>query len=126
MEKLCAIRDICRSICEFENEFLKIHNLCLNEGMVLCSLNECRLSSGEIASKLSLTCSNTSKVIRSVEEKGLIERILGETDKRQMYFSLTKEGKKRLKSIEEDAVALSEPLSLIINNQENFKNVYRK
>jgi len=124
MEKLCAIRDICRSICEFENEFLKIHNLCLNEGMVLCTLNGGRLSSGEIASKLNLTCSNTSKVLRSVEEKGLIERDLGDVDKRQMYFSLTKQGKKRLKSIEEDDVKLTEPLFFIINNQEKFKNVY--
>ena len=121
MKKLCAIRDICRSICDFENEFLKIHNLCLNEGMVLCTLSDCKLSSGEIASKLNLTCSNTSKVLRSVETKGLIERNMGDKDKRQMYFSITKQGEERLKSIEDDDVKLTEPLFFIINNQENKK-----
>jgi len=113
MEKLCAIRDICRSISEYESEFQKVHSLCLNEGMILCSLKEGRLSSGEIASKLSLTCSNTSKLLRSVEEKSLIERDLGEKDKRQMYFTLTKEGKKTLKSIENDNIALPEFLFLL-------------
>lgn len=44
--------------------------------------------------------SNTSKVIRSVEDKGYIERNLGDCDKRQMYFSLTAEGKKILKEME--------------------------
>jgi MarR family transcriptional regulator, organic hydroperoxide resistance regulator len=124
MKNLCAIRDICRSISEFENEFLKLYDLCLNEGMVLCTLNDGRLTSGKIAAKLNLTCSNTSKVIRSVEDKGLIERDMGDKDRRQMYFTLTTEGKKRLKLIEKDNVALTEPLSLIITNKENFKNVY--
>ena len=44
--------------------------------------------------------SNTSKVIRSVEDKGYVERNLGDSDKRQMYFSLTAEGKKILKEME--------------------------
>ena len=47
-----------------------------------------------------LTNSNTSKVIRSVEDKGYVERNLGDSDKRQMYFSLTAEGKKILKEME--------------------------
>ena len=35
-----------------------------------------------------------------VEDKGYIERNLGDCDKRQMYFSLTAEGKKILKEME--------------------------
>ncbi|PKO98640.1 MAG: MarR family transcriptional regulator [Bacteroidetes bacterium HGW-Bacteroidetes-8] len=111
MKKLCIIRDICRSISDFENEFQKTHNLCLNEGMVLCSLKERRLSSGEIAKQINLTCSNTSKLIRSIEDKGLIKRVLGEEDKRQMYFSLTQKGILKLTDIEEDKIALTGPLS---------------
>jgi Transcriptional regulators len=56
-------------------------------------------SSSEIAVNLGLTNSNASKVIRSVEEKGFIERRLGKEDKRQMYFVLSDAGKKKLKEI---------------------------
>lgn len=101
METLCKIRDLYRAIAEFETRFEKAHHLCLNEGMLLCCLSrKKRLSSGEIAEQLGLSNSNTSKVIRSVEDKGYIERNLGDCDKRQMYFSLTAEGKKILKEME--------------------------
>ena len=114
MKKLCAIRDILRSLSEYENLFHNEHSICLNEGMVLCSLKERRLSSGEIAEEINLTCSNTSKLLRSVEEKGYISRVLGERDKRQMYFELTKEGRVKLADIEQDSVQLSEPLGSIV------------
>ncbi len=110
MKKLCIIRDICRSISDFESEFHKTHGLCLNEGMVLCSLKEKRLSSGEIAKQINLTCSNTSKLIRSIEDKGFIERDLGAEDRRQMYFSLTEVGLAKLEEIESDKIELTGPL----------------
>lgn len=117
MKKLCAIRDVCRSIADYENKFQKVFSMCLNEGMILCCLKESRLSSGEIAEQINLTCSNTSKLIRSVEEKGYIKRVLGDKDKRQMYFVLTKEGKKILNDIEERDLEISYPLSRIIDLQ---------
>lgn len=82
MEDLCKIRDVYRAIAEFETQFMQQYNLSLNEGMLLCTLlNTPRLTSGEIAEALGLTCSNTSKLIRSVEEKKLIARIIGKVDK---------------------------------------------
>ena len=115
MDKLCKIRDIQRAVNLFESHFDKMYGICLNEGMVLCSLmkNE-QLSSSEISELLGLTSSNTSKVIRSVENKGLIERIIGDKDKRQMYFLLTDEGRKQLSSIKCDAVEIPELLKTII------------
>lgn len=100
MEKLCRIRDVQRAIISFEHRFAKNYGICLNEGMLLCSLckSEC-LSSGELGDLLGLTLSNTSKVIASVEEKGLIKRILGKKDKRQMYFMLTGKGKELIASV---------------------------
>ena len=81
MEDLCKIRDVYRAIAEFETQFMQQYNLSLNEGMLLCTLlNTPRLTSGEIAEALGLTCSNTSKLIRSVEEKKLIARIIGKPE----------------------------------------------
>ena len=100
METLCRIRDIYRAIAEFETQFIQQYNLSLNEGMLLCALLEHpRLTSGEIAEELGLTHSNTSKLIRSVEEKKLIARVVGKIDKRQMHFSLTSEGKEQINAI---------------------------
>lgn len=100
MDKLCKIRDIQRSIIHFELRFEKEFGICLNEGMALCSLNKSgSLSSGEMGELLGLTASNTSKVIRSVEKKGFIKRNMGDKDKRQMYFSLTRQGQQLIDSI---------------------------
>lgn len=116
METLCKIRDLYRSVAEFENHFEELHGICLNEGMLLCSLSPAgKLSSGEIAELLGLTTSNTSKVIKSAENKGLISRILGETDKRQMFFILTKKGKNCLSSIDCKKINMPDILKQAIN-----------
>lgn len=97
---LCRIRDIQRSIITFETFFSKEYGISLNEGMLLCSLLKMNsLSSGELSQLLGLTLSNTSKVILAAENKGLIHRILGASDKRQMYFSLTQKGKDLIANI---------------------------
>lgn len=100
METLCKIRDIYRAIAEFEMQFTQRYDLSLNEGMLLCTLlNRPKLASSEIAEALGLSASNTSKVIRSVEDKKLVTRLIGKEDKRQMHFALTSEGKSRITDI---------------------------
>lgn len=111
MEKLCKIRDIQRAVNQFEASFEKLYGICLNEGMALCSLAKTeKLSSGELGELLGLTSSNTSKVINSIEKKGLVERGMGIKDKRQMFFSLTKEGVSLLKTIKCEQVDMPELL----------------
>ncbi|WP_455674216.1 MarR family transcriptional regulator [Phocaeicola sp.] len=115
MDTLCKIRDLYQAIAEFEVRFEKVHHLCLNEGMLLCCLfRHGRLSSGEIAEQLNLTNSNTSKVIRAVEDKGYIERNLGSNDRRQMYFSLTDEGRKIVKEMEFCHIEIPELLKSVL------------
>lgn len=45
---LCSLRDMYRAIREFEIAFLQNHGLCLNEGMLLCTLCSKEYSSSEI------------------------------------------------------------------------------
>ena len=97
MEKLCKIRDIQRAVNQFEQGFEKRYGICLNEGM----------ASGEIGELLGLSSSNASKVIKSIENKRLVERMTGEKDKRQMYFSLTPDGKKRISSLQCEAIEIA-------------------
>lgn len=115
METLCKIRDIYRAVIAVESQMEKIHNLSLNEGMLLCSLLKTeRLSSGEIADVLGVATSNASKLIKSVENKELIERVLGNVDKRQMYFSLTEKGRLILSKIKCEKLEIPELLQAIL------------
>ncbi|MDF9830773.1 winged helix DNA-binding protein [Parabacteroides sp. PF5-6] len=111
---LCQIRDVYRAIYEFELNFQQQYGLGLNEGMLLCSLNDRKYSSNELAGVLGLSNSNTSKVIKSVENKKLIKRIVGKDDKRQMYFTLTEQGRKKLESIKCAEFTLPETLQDVV------------
>mgnify|MGYP002590858607 FL=1 len=100
MDKLCRIRDLQRAVNQFEAAFEKRYGICLNEGMTLCSLSKTeRMCPGELGELLGLTPSNTSKVLRSVELKGLVVRELCCKDRRQMYYSLTQKGHELLVSV---------------------------
>ena len=78
MDTLCYIREIYQAISEFEIFFHQKYGISLNEGMLLCSLKNGSLPAGEIAKKLNLSQSNTSKVLKSVESKKLVKRTLGD------------------------------------------------
>ena len=113
-EPLCRVRDIYRMINDFEDTLQKNFGVGLNEGMLLCSLSTLgQCSSGRIAELLGLTLSNSSKVILSAEKKGLVERIVGKEDKRQMIFELTPKGKKCIESIKCGSEDILELLSNI-------------
>lgn len=102
MNALCTIRDVYRSIIKLEEYFQLKYSLCLNESMLLCSLKSKKLSSTELSEALGLTPSNTSKIIKSIEDKKLIRRIIGKEDKRHMYFTLTKLGEAKLSFLQNE------------------------
>lgn len=110
MELLCLMREVCRLTNEYETRFQEKHHLCLNEGMVLCILESERLSSGTIAAKLGLSTSNASKVIGCLENKGLVNRVMGDMDKRQMYFTLSVQGHTWLQTIRVNKVEAPDKL----------------
>lgn len=115
MEKLCRIRDLQRAVGRFEANFERLYGVCLNEGMALCSLARSgRMSSGELGDLLGLTPSNTSKVINSIEKKGLIERETGIDDKRRMFFVLTPKGRELLATIDCEKAGIPDLLERIV------------
>lgn len=92
MEKIkciCVMRDLFRALAELESGLKDTYGLTLNEAMVLCSVGDETVTAGVIVERTGLKASHASKVIRQVEEKGLLSRHLGEDDKRQMCFTLT-------------------------------------
>lgn len=120
LQNICLLRELTKAMAEVEIILNESFNLCLNESIVVCSIDasteEC-LSASEIAVLTSMTTSHTSKVIKSIEEKGLIVRQMGLADKRQMYFKLTIKGKRLLRAMNDDDLEIPEILKPIFNNQ---------
>lgn len=115
LEAICRVRELHRAISEFEQQFQSRHGLCINEGMLLCTLKKsCCLTSGAIADALALSVSNASKVIASAEKKGLVSRSLGDCDKRQMHFMLTAKGEKALEEISKSELHLPPLLAVLV------------
>ena len=90
------MRDLLKGLSELENRLEETYET---------------VTAGTIISCTGLTSSHASKVIRSVEDKGLLARKLGEQDKRQMYFTLTRKGKNCLERIKEQGVEVPEWLA---------------
>lgn len=104
MKTLCALQNLTLALENYEKEFQTVHGLSLKEGMLLCCISEQQLTASDIATKIDLTNSNCSKVIKSAEQKGFIERSFGKEDKRNMFFILTQIGKEKLIEINLDQV----------------------
>lgn len=97
MEPICALKDIYKTLYQFEKDFSDRHDITINEAMLLCCLKdgECK-TAGAIYDYIGLSNSRVSKVITSVENKGFISRSISPEDKRQMLFNLTQEGKEKV------------------------------
>lgn len=112
MKTICAMRDVFRALTDFESSFEKIYRLSLNEAIILCTL-KCsteKITATDLSKQTDLSPSHTSKMLRILEEKGLIIRSLGSKDRRQMYFQLSPAGRQRVDTLELDKVEIPELL----------------
>lgn len=99
MERICVIKDIYKALYRFERDFAEEHGITINEAMVLCSLKEGETrTAGALSEYVGLSNSRVSKVITAVENKGYVRREIAQHDKRQMVFSLTDEGRAKIRS----------------------------
>lgn len=97
MEAICVIKDIYKTLYQFEKDFADLHEITINEAMLLCCLKDGETkSAGVISEYIGLSNSRVSKVITAVENKGYIQRTINKNDKRQMFFSLTPKGKEKI------------------------------
>jgi Transcriptional regulators len=118
MELICQIKDIYKALYSFEKEFAEKNQLTINEAMLLCCMkDEKPRSANEIAEFIGLSNPRVSKIITTVEQKGWIVRSMGEEDRRKMIFSLSKEGKIKIKSMKSTKITLNKVLSQLIENE---------
>lgn len=113
MEKIpciCAMRELCMALAQLEENLIEKHGVSLNEAMALCSIGNETVTAGLVASRCGLKPPHASKVIATIEKRGLVMRQLGCNDKRTMCFTLTEEGKARLARLKEKGVNVPETL----------------
>ena len=115
MKTICAMRDVFKAMGNFETAFEKMYQITLNEAMILCALKEAsdKVTATNLSKQTELSPSHTSKMLRILEEKGLIVRSLGSEDRRQMYFHLTQLGKQRVTELELDKVEIPDLLKSV-------------
>ena len=82
---------------DFQKRLLK-ENVHFLQALVLTGLffEEKPVRPTQLAKTFSSTKSNLSHALRDLERKGLVERNIAQEDARAYFFSLTKEGKRRV------------------------------
>ncbi len=104
MEKIasiCTMRDLVVALHQLEAQLLEQCALGLNEAMALCAIAGEVVASTDLATRLGLRTAHTSKILGLLERKGLIERSIGQTDKRKMLFALSPQGQEALVRLRE-------------------------
>ena len=89
------MRELFKALSELETRLMEQYGVSLNEAMALCCIGGDTL---------------TAKVIRSIEEKELIVRNLGDKDKRQMHFTLSDKGRECLEALKANEIEIPELL----------------
>ncbi|MBR1700031.1 MAG: MarR family transcriptional regulator [Bacteroidales bacterium] len=106
---LCVVREAFRQMEAFQTAFSGRFGLDLSQALVLCALREQPgIGPGDVAGRLGLKASHTSKLLGKMEERNLIRRSLCKDDLRCMKFSLTKEGECLLREIEAENLEIPE------------------
>ena len=98
------MRELFKALSELETRLMEQYGVSLNEAMALCCIGGDTLTASVISENTGLSASHTSKVIRSIEEKELIVRNLGDKDKRQMHFTLSDKGHECLEALKANEI----------------------
>lgn len=118
------MRELFKALSELETRLMEQYGVSLNEAMALCCIGGDTLTASVISENTGLSASHTSKVIRSIEEKELIVRNLGDKDKRQMHFTLSDKGRECLEALKANEIEIPELLKPLFNKPFSFPFVY--
>lgn len=101
---VCMMSNLVKAISELEDSLRNLHGLSLNEAVIMCSIGDSVVSAGTVSEQTGLKPSHVSKILKALETCGLVERKIGNEDRRQMYFSLSEEGASRLEKLKSEQI----------------------
>ena len=124
------MREVFRAMSSFETAFEKVYRITLNEAMILCILKDAteRMTATNLSKSTDLSPSHTSKMLRILEEKGLIERRILNGNRRSFHIFMTEEGKKKQQLVREAFSEIERKAVEGISKEEmeGFLSVYQK
>ena len=88
-----------RNLKKLNQDFQEQAGISLDEAIVLCCLSHHCKCQGDVADETGLTITQASRVLSRLENKSLIHRSIGNTDKRKMIFTITSNGRKTLEIV---------------------------
>ena len=92
MYDLCKIRRIMVDLRAFEDQLKAETGLSLNEALCICQMEQGVVEPGVLARELGLSPSRLSRIIDSLENRGLLMRTLSHQDRRNVTLTLTAQG----------------------------------
>lgn len=114
IQQLCALKDILRSITQFEEAIQETYHITLTEAMVLCAIDGgCRYAH-DLADDVGLSPSRLSRIIAGLERKGLLEREQNREDRRHWLNRPTERGKSILSHMKTEGIEIPPALESIM------------
>jgi len=102
-QALIKMKEALHHIYAFEAHLAHEHKMLLNEAIVLAMLGDGKTRrSTDLARELGTTFSMMSRTLKALEEPKYIIRAFGKEDKREMYFTISKLGQKKLETLNAD------------------------
>jgi MarR family transcriptional regulator, organic hydroperoxide resistance regulator len=103
-----AIKAAWHAIARMYNQQASKHDITMSMGFVLLNIHSEGTPATKIAPLMGLEARSLSRLLRSMEEKGLIYREADANDKRMVRIVLTKEGKKKKEKSRETVLRFNE------------------
>lgn len=109
MEPICKLKDFYLELYQFEKKFSRENGITLNEAMVFCFLKDgTPKTAQQIDAFIGLSKSRISRILNTLEKKGFINRSIGQSDKRQMIFTLSTNALIKMEQIAEANKSIQE------------------
>jgi MarR family transcriptional regulator, organic hydroperoxide resistance regulator len=103
-----AIKAAWHAIARMYNQQAAKHDITMSMGFVLLNIHSEGTPATKIAPLMGLEARSLSRLLKTMEEKGLIDREADRQDKRMVRIVLTKEGKKKKERSRETVLRFNE------------------
>lgn len=97
MQDLCSLRSLITDLQQAEEEFSRTIGLTMCQASMICAIDHGYDDLRQLQAQLSLTPSRVTRLVDSLEHKGLVVRHRPDQDRRAVSVKLTEEGKQLIR-----------------------------
>ncbi|MGI6433076.1 MAG: MarR family transcriptional regulator [Sphaerochaetaceae bacterium] len=113
---LCNLRKLIVELRQFEQMFKKEWNLSLNEAVVLCQTSQGMNEPTKLASQMEISPSRLSRILQTLQQRGLLNRSVIPLDRRGVIIELTSDGIAVVEQLHCSSIALPSHIDQILTH----------